>query len=114
MSSARDLADRFHERWLRVNPFSATMYGIPGYDHLLPPSQCPRLPQRPGPHGCLPGRAHLPVRPVPALPPPPPRQASPRLAARTTRTRHHALDHTLRPQPHHPAHHLRNLTTGAW
>jgi uncharacterized protein (DUF885 family) len=36
MSSARDLADRFHERWLRVNPFAATMYGIPGYDHLLP------------------------------------------------------------------------------
>src|SRR5215472_16923827 len=36
MSSARDLADHFHERWLRVNPFAATMYGIPGYDHLLP------------------------------------------------------------------------------
>jgi len=32
----RDLADRFHQRWLRVNPFAATMYGIPGYDHLLP------------------------------------------------------------------------------
>jgi uncharacterized protein (DUF885 family) len=36
MTSARDLADRFHERWLHVNPFAATMYGIPGYDHLLP------------------------------------------------------------------------------
>jgi uncharacterized protein (DUF885 family) len=36
MSSARDLADRFHERWLRINPFAATMYGIPGYDDLLP------------------------------------------------------------------------------
>ena len=36
MTSARDLADRFHERWLRANPFAATMYGIPGYDDLLP------------------------------------------------------------------------------
>jgi uncharacterized protein (DUF885 family) len=36
MTAARDLADRFHERWLRANPFAATMYGIPGYDDLLP------------------------------------------------------------------------------
>lgn len=36
MTEARDLADRFHERWLRVHPFAATMYGIPGYDDLLP------------------------------------------------------------------------------
>jgi len=36
MTPARDLADRFHERWLRTNPFAATSYGIPGYDHLLP------------------------------------------------------------------------------
>jgi len=36
MTAPRDLADRFHERWLRANPFAATMYGIPGYDHLLP------------------------------------------------------------------------------
>jgi uncharacterized protein (DUF885 family) len=36
MTSPRDLADRFHERWLRANPFVATMYGIPGYDDLLP------------------------------------------------------------------------------
>jgi len=36
MSQARDLADRFHERWLHANPFAATMYGIPGYDDLLP------------------------------------------------------------------------------
>ncbi len=36
MTAARDLADRFHERWLHANPFAATMYGIPGYDHLLP------------------------------------------------------------------------------
>jgi uncharacterized protein (DUF885 family) len=36
MTAARDLADRFHERWLRANPFAATMYGISGYDDLLP------------------------------------------------------------------------------
>jgi uncharacterized protein (DUF885 family) len=36
MSSARDLAKRFHERWLHVHPFTATQYGIPGYDDLLP------------------------------------------------------------------------------
>ncbi len=36
MTSARDLADRFHLRWLEENPFSATMYGIPGYDDLVP------------------------------------------------------------------------------
>src|ERR1700692_460843 len=36
MTSARDLADRFHERWLHANPFAATAYGIPGYDDLLP------------------------------------------------------------------------------
>ena len=38
MSQARDLADRFHQRWLHANPFAATMYGIPGYDDLLPDS----------------------------------------------------------------------------
>jgi uncharacterized protein (DUF885 family) len=36
MTEARNLADRFHERWLHANPFAATMYGISGYDHLLP------------------------------------------------------------------------------
>ena len=36
MPSPRDLADRFQQRWLEHNPFAATMYGIPGYDHLLP------------------------------------------------------------------------------
>ena len=36
MSSARDLADRVHRRWLEENPFAATMYGIPGYDDLVP------------------------------------------------------------------------------
>ena len=36
MSTPRELADRFHERWLRVHPFAATMYGIPGYDDLMP------------------------------------------------------------------------------
>src|SRR5690349_11575284 len=36
MTPVRDLADRFHRRWLEHNPFAATMYGIPGYDDLLP------------------------------------------------------------------------------
>jgi uncharacterized protein (DUF885 family) len=36
MTSARELADRFHRRWLEQNPFAATMYGIPGYDDLVP------------------------------------------------------------------------------
>jgi len=36
MTTARDLADRFHQRWLEANPFSATSYGIPGYDDLVP------------------------------------------------------------------------------
>jgi uncharacterized protein (DUF885 family) len=35
-TSPTDLADRFQQRWLEHNPFAATMYGIPGYDHLLP------------------------------------------------------------------------------
>jgi uncharacterized protein (DUF885 family) len=38
MTSARDLADRFHERWLEKNPFAATSYGIAGYDDLVPDS----------------------------------------------------------------------------
>ena len=36
MTDARRLADRFHERWLQVHPFAASMYGISGYDHLVP------------------------------------------------------------------------------
>jgi len=36
VTAARDLADRFHQRWLKENPFAATMYGIPGYDDLGP------------------------------------------------------------------------------
>ena len=36
MTSAPDLADRFHQRWLTENPFAASMYGIPGYDDLVP------------------------------------------------------------------------------
>jgi uncharacterized protein (DUF885 family) len=36
MTSARDLADRFHRRWLEENPFAASGYGIPGYDDLVP------------------------------------------------------------------------------
>ena len=70
----------------------------------------PRRALRPRPHPPLPRRHHLPMRPRTRLPPPPPMQTSPRLAAHPTPTRHHALDHTLRPQPHHPAHRLRNVT----
>jgi uncharacterized protein (DUF885 family) len=36
MTTARELADRFHARWLEKNPFAATMYGIAGYDDLVP------------------------------------------------------------------------------
>jgi uncharacterized protein (DUF885 family) len=36
VTSPRDLADRFHRRWLEENPFTATMYGIGGYDDLVP------------------------------------------------------------------------------
>jgi uncharacterized protein (DUF885 family) len=36
MTAARELADRFHQRWLEQNPFTATMYGIPGYDDQVP------------------------------------------------------------------------------
>src|SRR4051812_27143485 len=35
-SSPRALADDFHEEWLAVNPFAASMYGIPGYDDGVP------------------------------------------------------------------------------
>ena len=36
MTSVRELADRMHRRWLEETPFTATMYGIPGYDDLVP------------------------------------------------------------------------------
>jgi uncharacterized protein (DUF885 family) len=36
MTSTGELADRVHRRWLEENPFTATMYGIPGYDDLVP------------------------------------------------------------------------------
>ena len=36
MTDVRDLADRFHQRWLEHNPFTASSYGIPGYDDLVP------------------------------------------------------------------------------
>ncbi|HWE54504.1 MAG TPA: DUF885 domain-containing protein [Acidimicrobiales bacterium] len=36
MTTPRDLADRFHARWLEQHPLAATSYGIPGYDHLMP------------------------------------------------------------------------------
>jgi uncharacterized protein (DUF885 family) len=36
MSSARDLADRYHGEWLLVHPLAASTYGIPGYDDRVP------------------------------------------------------------------------------
>ena len=72
----------------------------------------PGRPLRPRPHPPLPRRHHLPVRPRARLPPPPPVQASTRLAARSARTRHHALDHTLRAHLHHQAHRLRDVDPG--
>ena len=36
MSSVRELADSFHERWLQTHPFAASSYGIPGYDDRVP------------------------------------------------------------------------------
>src|ERR1700734_262860 len=36
MTEPPGVADHFHERCQHVHPFAATMYGIPGYDHLLP------------------------------------------------------------------------------
>jgi uncharacterized protein (DUF885 family) len=36
MTDVRDLADRFHERWLAHNPFAASSYGIPGHDDQVP------------------------------------------------------------------------------
>ncbi|HTT30778.1 MAG TPA: DUF885 domain-containing protein [Solirubrobacteraceae bacterium] len=32
----RELAGRFHERWLSAYPFTASLYGIPGYDDRVP------------------------------------------------------------------------------
>ena len=37
MTQARDLADRFHGRSLRIHPFTATMYG-PILRPLIPPA----------------------------------------------------------------------------
>jgi uncharacterized protein (DUF885 family) len=34
--SVRELSDSFHERWLAVHPFAASMYGIPGHDGRVP------------------------------------------------------------------------------
>ena len=36
MTDVRDLADRFHQRWLAHNPFTASSYGILGYDDMVP------------------------------------------------------------------------------
>ena len=84
----------------------------PGPHRDLPRARLrrPGRPRRPRPHPRLPRRDHLPVRPGPALPPPPPGQASPRLDTHPARTRRHALDHTLRTQLHHPTHRLRAVT----
>ena len=68
----------------------------------------PGRPRRPRPHPRLPRRDHLPVRPGPALPPPPPGQASPRLDTHPARTRHHALD-TPSGRSYTTPHRLRNV-----
>jgi uncharacterized protein (DUF885 family) len=34
--SVRELADAFQKRWLATHPFSASSYGIPGYDDQVP------------------------------------------------------------------------------
>ena len=67
------------------------------------------VPQRSRPHPRLPRRDHLPVRPGPALPPPPPGQASPRLDTHPARARRHALADTLRAQLHHDPDRVRNV-----
>jgi uncharacterized protein (DUF885 family) len=36
MTTARELADRFHAEWLAAHPFAASSYGIPGYDDRVP------------------------------------------------------------------------------
>ncbi|HZT64804.1 MAG TPA: DUF885 domain-containing protein [Acidimicrobiales bacterium] len=36
MTTVADLAERFHTSWLEAHPFTATTYGVPGYDHLMP------------------------------------------------------------------------------
>lgn len=36
MPGVRELADTFHERWLATHPFSASNYGVPGYDDRVP------------------------------------------------------------------------------
>lgn len=36
MSTARDLADRYHQGWLTAHPFVASQYGLAGYDALVP------------------------------------------------------------------------------
>ncbi|MDA8298241.1 MAG: DUF885 domain-containing protein [Actinomycetota bacterium] len=36
MSETADLAARFLDAWFTRDPFAATSYGVPGYDHLVP------------------------------------------------------------------------------
>ena len=66
-----------------------------------------RNPLRPGPHpGLGTRRHHLRMRPRPPMPPPPPLQANPRVAAGTTRTRRPDLAHPSRTHLRHRAHPL--------
>src|SRR5580704_4986738 len=36
MTDVRETADAFQRRWLQINPFAASSYGIPGYDDRVP------------------------------------------------------------------------------
>lgn len=36
MTTARELADRYHEGWLAAHPFAASQYGVPGHDADVP------------------------------------------------------------------------------
>ena len=36
MPDVREIADSFQRRWLQINPFAASSYGIPGYDDRVP------------------------------------------------------------------------------
>ena len=106
----RQLRPRQPRRPLHPQPQTQRPDPRPHRDLHRPRLRRPGRVLRPRPHPPLPRRHHLPVRPRTRLPPPPPMQASTRLAAHPAPTRRHALDHTLRTQPHHQAHRLRNVT----
>ena len=63
-------------------------------------------------HPLPPRRPHLRMRPSPALPTRPPRQASPRLAPRPAPARPHDLDPPQWPPVHHPPRPLPHLGAG--